>query len=129
MSGAEGAEEAYRNPEEIAETLRRQAEEIRLLTEAGRLLGSTLDPERIYDAMHSLVTGVMDCISLIVSTYDPETSQIRCAFAWIEGRRMDAAQFPPVPLAPEGSGMQSAVIRTGEPLSIPDVDERLKTSK
>ncbi len=112
-----------------AERLRDQTEELRLLYEAGRLLGRTLDPDVIYDTMHEMISQVMDCDSLIVSSYNPEDNLIRCSYAWIEGRRVDARQFPAIPLAPEGRGMQSKVIRTGEPLIVRDVMEEAKTRR
>jgi PAS domain S-box-containing protein len=110
-----------------AETaLHKRAEELAALYEAGRLLGSTLDPEHIYDTVRELVAGMMECDSLLVSSYDPSDKMIRCAYAWVEGERLDASTLPPIPLAPEGKGMQSTVIRTGEPLFIGDMIEGTK---
>jgi PAS domain S-box-containing protein len=106
--------------------LQKRAEELGALYEAGRLLGSTLDPERIYDTVRELIAGMMECDSLIVSSYDPSDNLIRCAYAWVEGERLDASRLPPIPLAPEGKGMQSTVIRTGEPLFIGDMIEGTK---
>ncbi len=105
------------------EELKRRAEELSLLYEAGKLLGNTLDPNRIYDTARTLLAGIMDCDALLVSTYSPEDNLIRCAYAWIEGERPDPAHFPEIPLAPEGKGIQSEVIRSGEPLLISDVEE------
>jgi PAS domain S-box-containing protein len=101
--------------------LQRQAEEMALLYEAGGLLGRTLDPEVVYDTLHGLVARAMDCDTLLVSSYNPDDNLIRCTYAWIEGRRVDAAEFPPIPLAPQGRGLQSRVIRTGESLRVGDV--------
>lgn len=108
---------------EMEAALARQAEERTLLYEAASLLGRTLDADVIYDTMHALIARVMDCNSLIVSAYTPEDNLIRCAYAWIEGERNDPAQFPAIPLAPTGRGLQSKVIRSGEPLLIQDVPE------
>lgn len=94
--------------------------DIELLYEAGQLLGMTLDPDAVYDIMHRIISRVMDCDSLIVSQYTSGDNTIRCAYAFIEGQRVDAAQFPPLTLAPEGQGMQSHVIRTGESRLIQD---------
>ncbi|HZT41245.1 MAG TPA: GAF domain-containing protein [Chthonomonadaceae bacterium] len=108
------------------EALQEQAAEIQLLYEAGRLLGSTLDPNQIYDGLRRLIARQMDCDSLLVSSFDAQTQLIRCAYAYVEGEYVDVSAFPPVPLAPMGRGMQSEVIHTGEPLLVPDLDERQK---
>lgn len=106
--------------------LEQQAEELRLLYKAGQSLGATLDPDEIYDTMQALVSQSMDCDSLLVSSFDPESEQIRCVYAWIEGIRLDADTFPPMPLAPPGEGVQSEVIRTGTSLLVKDADESYK---
>ena len=98
-----------------------RAEELALLYEAAGLLGRTLDPTVIYDTLQVMVTRVMDCAGLLVSTHTPEDNLIRCVYAWVEGSHLDPALFPPVPLSEEGQGMQSQVIRSGAPLLIPDV--------
>src|SRR5439155_26601505 len=97
------------------------------LYDAGRLLGRTLDLDTIYDTFRELVARAMDCDGLLVSSYTAADHLIRCAYAWVEGERVDPARFPPLPLAPEGHGMQSEVIRTGKPILIRDAVERSKT--
>ena len=44
------------------------------------------------------------------------------------GERLLSEIFPPLTLGPEGRGMQSTVIHTGEPLLANDVAERVKDS-
>jgi len=95
-------------------------EELSLLQEAAGLLGRTLDPDVIYDTLRAMTARAMDCVSLLVSIHTPEDDLIRCVYAWVEGRAVDVAAFPPIPLAREGRGVQSQVIRSGEPLIIPD---------
>src|SRR5439155_14366029 len=70
----------------------------------------------------------MDCDGFFVSTYSDSDQMIRCAYAWVEGQPVDPATLPMVPLAPEGKGIQSSVIRSGEPLIIADMSERIKLS-
>jgi PAS domain S-box-containing protein len=111
------------------EALRKRTEEISLLYEVGRQFSSTLDLERIYDTLYDLVSSIMDCDGLFVSSYDSKDDLIRCTYARRERQRLDASQFPPVPLEPEGHGIQSVVIRTGEPLLIRDYEARLKRTK
>ncbi len=105
----------------------RRAEELALLHEAAGLLGRTLDPVVIYDTLRAMTARVMDCDSLLVSIHTPEDNLLRCVYAWVEGRDMDVSPFPPIPLAEEGAGVQSRVIRSGEPLIIPDAIAAEKT--
>ena len=69
----------------------------------------------------------MDCASLLVSVYTPEDNLIRCTYAWVEGNHVDLAQLPPIPLAEEGQGIQSQVIRSGRSLIVPDALAAEKT--
>ena len=104
-----------------------RTEELALLHEAAGLLGRTLDPALIYSTLQAMVARVMDCTSLLVSIYTPEDGLIRCAYAHIDGHWTDPAPFPPLPLEPEGRGMQSRVIRSGQPLMINDAIAAEKT--
>lgn len=113
----------------VEAAIAKRVEEIRLLHEAGRQLTSTLDPQAVYRTICDVVSSVMDCDSLFISIYDAESEMIHCAFAWHEGRLLDAGQLPPIPLEPEGHGIQSTVIRTGRPDVIGDFQERVKSTQ
>ncbi len=115
------------NPARVESELRRQAEELALLHEAGHLMGRTLDPDIIYDTVRQMISRTMDCHGLIVSLYTPEDNLIRCTYAWIEGSRLEIETFPALPLAPEGQGLQSTVIRTGCPHLVADLRAQLQT--
>ncbi len=95
-------------------------EELALLQEAAGLLGRTLDPAVIYRTLEAMASRAMDCASLLVSIYTPEDGLIRCVYASVDGQAVATENFPPLPLEPSGRGMQSRVIRSGEPLIIPD---------
>jgi GAF domain-containing protein len=107
--------------------LESRAEELALLQEAAGLLGRTLDPAVIYRTLQAMVSRAMDCASLLVSIYTPEDRLIRCAYASVDGVVVDAENFPPLPLEDEGRGMQSRVIRSGQPLIIGDAIAAEKT--
>ncbi len=100
--------------------------ELRTLNEAARVLGSTLDLPTIYDHLRDSVASVLDCDNMLVSSFDQQTEMVTCSYAWMDGSRTDASIYPPVKLAPEGRGMQSTVIRTGEPLLVDDAIEGRK---
>ena len=106
--------------------LQRKAELAELLLHAARELGESLEPERVYERFHELLTDVVPHDGLIASSYDDREELIRAEYAWTDGAILDASTLPPVPLNREGGGMQSRVIVSGEPLLFNDVAERVK---
>src|SRR5438445_4726335 len=62
---------------------------------------------------------------VVVSSFDAEDGIIRCDYAWVDGELLDVSIFPPLQLRASG-GMQSEVIRTGEPLLTNDVAGRVQ---
>ena len=109
--------------------LEKRTEELSLLYEGGRRLGRTLDLNVVYDTMHDLISRTMDCDSLCVSSYDAGDQLIRCVCVRHKGEPLDLGQFPPIPLATEGRGIQSVAIQTGESSVIADYVARLRTSQ
>jgi len=110
-------------------SVEREAEKARLLLEAARYLNETLDPARVYDRFHELLTDAIHHGGVVVSSYDEDDRLIRCEYAWVDGERLDPTIFPPLPLNLEGGGMQSRVITTGESLLVNDVREQVKDPK
>jgi PAS domain S-box-containing protein len=106
--------------------LERKAELAGLLLHAARELGESLEPERVYERFHELLTDVVPHDGLIASSYDDRDEMIRAEYAWTDGAILDASTLPPVRLNREGGGMQSRVIVGGEPLLFNDVAERVK---
>ena len=106
--------------------LRRKAEVAQLLLHAARRLGESIEPERVYERFHELVSEVIQHDGVIVSSYDDRDDLIRCEYAWTDGAAIDPASLPPVPLNREGGGMQSRVIVTGEPELFNDVVQRVE---
>jgi PAS domain S-box-containing protein len=104
----------------------REAEKARLLLDAARQLGETLEPERVYTRFRELLADVVEHDGVIVSSYEDTDGLIRCDYAWSDGEKLDASRLPPLPLNREGGGMQSRVIVTGEAAlfnDVPDVVE------
>jgi PAS domain S-box-containing protein len=112
-----------------APDLERRAEIARILLDAARRLGESLEPERVYDRFHELLGDVVPHDGIVVSSYEAAESLIRCEYAWVEGNRVDPATLPPLPLNREGGGMQSRVIVTGQPLIENDVRTRVQTAE
>lgn len=105
---------------------RARTHELDLLQDVGRRLSSSLDVEALFEATYRAVREVMDCHVLIVSEFDAETQLIRCTHLRLDGQPVDGGLLPLIPLEPEGQGMQSRVIRTGEPLLVADYEAVLR---
>ncbi len=101
--------------------LERKARVAQLLLDAARTLGETLDPDRVYDRFHDLLSDVVQHDGVLVSSYDERDGLIRCDYAWSDGNRLDTTVFPPLPLNRKGGGMQSQVIVSGVPRLFNDV--------
>jgi PAS domain S-box-containing protein len=111
----------------VTEGPTREVETARLLLEAARYLGETLDPGRIYERFREIMAEAIPHDGVVVSSFDPGEGIIRCDYAWVDGELLDVAIFPPIVLQPTG-GMQSEVIRTGRPLLTNDVAGRVQDS-
>jgi PAS domain S-box-containing protein len=103
-----------------------EAEKAGLLLAAARYLNETLEPGRVYDRFHELLTDAVPHAGVVVSSFDAETGLISCEYAWVDGEKLDPAILPPLPLNREGGGMQSRVIVSGESLLVNDVPEQVK---
>ncbi len=111
------------------QAVQRRERELRLLFAASQRFGATLDLEAIYAVIHDTVASLAPCDGLFISRYDPETRLIHCAAGWMNGRPVEAADYPPVPLAPEGRGVQSLVLRGGEPMIFNDYARQKDTGR
>ncbi len=105
--------------------LAREAAKARLLLEAARYLGETLDLVRVYARFREILADEVPHDGVVVSAFDEREGVIRCEYAWVDGELLDPAIFPPL-IFKESGGMQSQVIRSGEPLLTNEVRERVK---
>jgi len=100
---------------EKAETaLKTRTNELSILYEAQKKLSGSLDIEKVYENSYHTVIGIMPCDSMLISSFDVKTQMISIVSAWADGQRPDVTLFRPLPLAPEGFGIQSSAIRSGE---------------
>lgn len=113
------------------DTIRKKNQEINTLYEAGRLLSQKLDTESIFNTVFDVITHIVDCSELFVAKYDNVESLIR--YIYMRSKKgdgpIDVREIPPIPLAPEGFGILSEVIRSGKPVILNDYQETLKKSK
>jgi len=111
------------------ETLAQRNREMELVYEAGRLISRSLDVNTVYDTLYQLVVNIMECDSLIVSSFSAEEQLIRAEYVRIQDTRLDTREFPPIPLEPEGHGTQSLAIRNGKSLLIGNFLEQLRNTQ
>ncbi len=102
--------------------------EINLLYEAGRQISESLNLESIYLTFHELISKNLKCDQLIIAGFDARTRLISAEFAFAEGKPVEVSAIPPIPLEPEGRGIQSPVIRSGEARNIGNYQEELKST-
>lgn len=110
------------------EGLEKLNRELMLLNEAQNTLSKTLDLNSIYDKTYDIVSEIITCDSMVISSYSREDNMLRCLSVWADGQKLEVSDLPALPLAPEGHGIQSPVIRTGKSRLILDYSSYYKTS-
>jgi PAS domain S-box-containing protein/putative nucleotidyltransferase with HDIG domain len=114
---------------DITERKRMEAERTGLIARQVTLnrvtlaLGALTEVPAILRVLREEVCTLLDADAFFVSRYHKEERLITALFAVDEGKERDVSTFPPVPLAPEGGGMQSHVLRTGKSLNVPSLAE------
>lgn len=88
---------------------------------AGQEMSKTIELDSLYTKIYEIVTEAMPCDTLILSSFHREKEKIVCEFIIHEGKQENIANLPPIPLEPEGQGLQSRVIRSGKAMLINDL--------
>lgn len=83
-------------------------------------LGESLELADVYQIIYKHVVELMDVDAFVISSYEQAAQLIHAGFVIMEGNLLDATKLPPIPLEKDGLGTQSQVIRTGDPIYIPD---------
>jgi|GEM_PF-6001960 len=122
------AQDITKRKQQEAEILKNNRE-ISLLYEASQQLSQSLDLQSIYLSFCSLISSNMACDTLYIAGFDCQTELIRAKFAFMSGTPVDVSEFPPIPLEPVGSGIQSPVIRSGKSRMVNDYAEALKKTQ
>jgi two-component system, cell cycle sensor histidine kinase and response regulator CckA len=91
-----------------------------VLNRLAMLLSNTTQEDEICELVAECVRELLPVDGLILSFFDEVAQEIRAAYCLSFGQVIPVATLPPLPLAPEGKGLQSQVIRTGEPLYVPN---------
>jgi len=109
--------------EERAERLLAQQMTIGALTLE---MGDSSDLKRIYRTIYERISEMMDADFFAAAFYDAETQLIQAGYVVAEGNDLDVKDFPAIPLEPEGKGIQSRVIHTGQPYYLADLRAALQ---
>lgn len=106
--------------------IEKQNRQLKLLYETGQILSRSLDLRAIYHAFYIQVSQLMKCDVLYISSFDSMSQMITARYAVTDGVEGDVSKYPPIPLEPEGQGIQSPVIRSGKARLINDYTAELK---
>ena len=90
----------------------RRSEELHVLNEIGRALSSTLEPDALFERIHSEIRRLLDVTSFFMAFYDQKSQEVRFEIKLIEGERLEKYSRP------AGNHLVEYVIRTRQPLLI-----------
>ncbi len=109
--------------------IEQSTEQLRLLYETSERLNKSLNLDETYDTIHSFISGIMDCDSMYLSSFDPDEKLISCLAGWNGEKKIDISRFPKLPLEPGGHGTQSSVVLTGKSLLVNDLRKHVEKMK
>ena len=101
-----------------------RAAHLEALNTLGRALAETYALDRIFELLYEATLVLLPVVEgAIFSLLDPEQQLITCAFAILDGERLDVSEFPPLQLAPLGHGFQSNAIHLRRPIIVGSQEE------
>ena len=83
-------------------------------------LGTPLNETEIYSTLCDQASALVACDSLLLCRFERTERVIRAAHLVVDGEPKGVSRIPPVPIAEDGRGIQSSVIRDGNPRLIED---------
>jgi len=113
------------NAERIERLLKRETAMASLAIDFGRAK-NLLD---VYRATYRQVKAVVDASSFIISRFDAPQQLITASYVVYNGDEQDVSAIPPLAPASDGMGIQSQVIRTGEPIIVANPREAMANSE
>jgi signal transduction histidine kinase/DNA-binding response OmpR family regulator len=113
------------NKRQKDEILKRD-KEITLLYKTSQKISESLNLDKVYLTFYKSVRQIMQFDNMFIASYDKVSQLIKAEFAIMEGKQVEVEAFPPLPLEPEGQGIQSPVIRSGKARLINDYAKALK---
>jgi PAS domain S-box-containing protein len=110
------------------EILKKRNKEINLLYKAGKELSSSLDTEKIYENVYNIISEIMPCDSLVISSCDENQKYIKCLAVWHNSKKVDVKNFPVLEYDDKTQGAQSSIIRSGKSVVMNDYDKFVSKS-
>ena len=98
----------------LFEQTQARAEELAALNEMSQGLAATLDLDRVIESIYQYTSRLIDTTNFYLALYDPATDEVSFPLAVEEGQRV------PWRSRRAGQGLTEHVIRTGQPLLIPE---------
>ncbi len=95
----------------------RTAERFSILNQAGALIGTSLDPEEIYAAIHEAVGRLMPVEAFVISLLDEEKQEVEGVYLTDKDVRTPNIRMP------LGEGLSSRVITSGQSLNVSSSDQ------
>jgi signal transduction histidine kinase/ActR/RegA family two-component response regulator len=108
--------------------VRRLLEQQVAVNQLALALGESTSLEEVYQITYTHVCKLLDVQAFLISLYEAEAQLIRADYIVHNGVPFDVSRLPPIPLRAQG-GIQSQVLRTGEPLYAPDYQAARTTGK
>jgi signal transduction histidine kinase len=94
----------------LYQTTVRTAERFAILNESSAQVGATLNPERIYAAVHKAAERLMPAESFVITVLDETTDDVEAVYIVDKGKRL------PYSRAPKGQTLSGKIIATGQPI-------------
>jgi CheY-like chemotaxis protein len=113
----------------VESELQESNRELEVLYQATKELVGESDLQQMGQTIFQAVSKAIPAEVIIVSSFDRRTNLVHAEAAWRNGRTVDVAKFPPIGLEEDGHGIQSLVIRSGNPLIVPDYQALLRASR
>ncbi|PKN94620.1 MAG: hypothetical protein CVU44_05920 [Chloroflexi bacterium HGW-Chloroflexi-6] len=86
------------------------AERLSILNQVSFEIGSSLDPEQVYHAIHDAVAKLMPLDAFVIALHDEEANDIDGVYIVDMGQRITGVRLP------YGQGLSGIVIETGQPM-------------
>jgi PAS domain S-box-containing protein len=86
------------------------AERLSILNQVSFEIGSSLDPEEVYLAIHDAVAKLMPIDAFVIALHDEQTNEVDGVYIVDMGQRITGVRLP------FGQGLSGKVIATGEPI-------------
>lgn len=105
------------------------AEKLRIISDMGRSMSETLDPDGIFALLNSTIHSLFNNVAcILVSRYDSDKLAIRCEYCNLNGLQVSPASLPVLPFDPTGRGNQSWVIQNQRPKILNNLPNNTKNS-